>query len=303
MTGSGMGGMSGGTRASTAGVMLEPGFAFRGGRIVTEPAARRSRASTSAAASARPSRSAPPSTSRCRRSAPGLTDVDGLPRLVRDAVAADAGRLDRAVGDRPDRAAQERSRRADRERSSRARPAGRAQPERATGGSYVVARALGADETELVEVRVGGVDGYTFTARFLAWSAIATADGGMTASGALGPVGRLRPRAIRAGRRRGRHRTGVSDLARPSACWRPSALGAAVGRPPCQLRLLRGRDRRSRWPGSAARSATVVAAVAAPRPRPLRRCGLGARCPGRRPRRRARADRGSTRRRCGRGDR
>ena len=40
ITGSGMGGMSGGTRASTAGVMLEPGFAFRGGRIATEPAGR-----------------------------------------------------------------------------------------------------------------------------------------------------------------------------------------------------------------------------------------------------------------------
>ena len=43
ITGSGMGGMSGGTMASTAGAMLEPGFAFQGGRVVTEGAARRIR--------------------------------------------------------------------------------------------------------------------------------------------------------------------------------------------------------------------------------------------------------------------
>ena len=35
--------MSGGTMASTAGAMLEPGFAFQGGRVVTEGAARRIR--------------------------------------------------------------------------------------------------------------------------------------------------------------------------------------------------------------------------------------------------------------------
>ena len=65
-------GMSGGTRASAAGVFLEPSFAWRGGRIVTERGgAARAVVPGRRPRRARRSRSAPRSTSRCRRRFPG----------------------------------------------------------------------------------------------------------------------------------------------------------------------------------------------------------------------------------------
>ena len=68
------------------------GFAFRGGRIVTERAAKRVRALRRRRASAdRRSRSARPSTSRCRGSTRAARG-GRLPRLVRPRVPADAGR-------------------------------------------------------------------------------------------------------------------------------------------------------------------------------------------------------------------
>jgi short subunit dehydrogenase-like uncharacterized protein len=59
--------MSGGTRASAAGALLDPSYAWRGGRLVTERGAARS---PSAAGSGRACRWGPPSTSRCRGSTP-----------------------------------------------------------------------------------------------------------------------------------------------------------------------------------------------------------------------------------------
>ena len=69
--------MSGGTRASTAGVMLEPGFAFRDGRIVTEPPARHGRrASRSAVASAQAVSVGSSEHFTLPPLSPGLTDVE-----------------------------------------------------------------------------------------------------------------------------------------------------------------------------------------------------------------------------------
>ena len=66
----GLGGMSGGTRASAAGAMIEPAFVWRDG-IRTERGAARVRAFEARRQEPRRrSRSAPPSTSRCRGSTP-----------------------------------------------------------------------------------------------------------------------------------------------------------------------------------------------------------------------------------------
>ena len=65
---------------------------------------------------------------------------------------------------------------------------GPAAEERARHGSYVVGTAYDAAGRELAEVRLEGVDGYTFTARFLAWAAQRAASEGFNGTGALGPV-------------------------------------------------------------------------------------------------------------------
>jgi short subunit dehydrogenase-like uncharacterized protein len=59
---------------------------------------------------------------------------------------------------------------------------------RDAGGSHVVAIARDAGGRALTEVHVEGVDGYTFTGRFLAWAARLALAGGVANSGALGPA-------------------------------------------------------------------------------------------------------------------
>ena len=81
--------------------------------------------------------------------------------------------------------------------------------ERSKSGSRIVAIASDAGGRQLSEVRVEGVDGYTFTARMLAWSAMQAVDGGVARNGRARPGRRLRPRTVegrcrRVGPRRGR---------------------------------------------------------------------------------------------------
>jgi len=187
LTGSGMGGMSGGTRASTAGVMLEPGFRFHDGRIVTEPAGRhvqsfavRGRDKQAVSVGSSEHFTLPPLS-------PGLTDVDvylgwfgamSRPMQIGSiglAAIRKVGPLKRGLVGLTRRVVT-------------GSTGGPSESERATGGSYIVARALDADGGRLAEVRLGGVDGYTFTANFLAFSAIRARDGGITGAGALGPA-------------------------------------------------------------------------------------------------------------------
>ncbi|MFN8112098.1 MAG: hypothetical protein U0R51_02750 [Solirubrobacterales bacterium] len=187
ITGSGMGGMSGGTRASTAGVMLEPGFAFRGGRIVSEQAGRhvasfdvrgRSRQAVSVGSSEHFTLPA---------LAPGLLDVEvylgwfgamSRPMQVGSfglAAVGKVGPLKRGLAGLT-------------HRFVKGSTGGPSAEERATGGSWIVARAYDGDGVTLSEVVLSGVDGYTFTARFLAWAATAALAGGIDGAGALGPA-------------------------------------------------------------------------------------------------------------------
>ncbi len=187
ITGSGMGGMSGGTRASTAGVMLEPGFAFRSGRIVSETPGRHvanfevgDRTKQAVSVGSSEHFTLPPLS-------PGLTDVEvylgwfgamSRPMQVGSIGLSAIGRIGPL----------KRGLSAVTERLVKGSTGGPTEAERATGGSYVVARAFGAGDAELATVRLSGVDGYSFTARFLAWSAIRARDGGIDGSGALGPA-------------------------------------------------------------------------------------------------------------------
>jgi short subunit dehydrogenase-like uncharacterized protein len=189
VTGGAMNGsaMSGGTRASAAGAMLEPGFAWRGGRLVAERGVARGRAFVVDGES-------------LKAVSVGSTEHFGLPRSfpeVRDVevylgwfgAASDAVRLAslgtslalKVPGVRP--VVTEVVGRAVRGSSG-----GPDEAARALTGSYVVAEAQDARGGVLTTARLHGVNGYDFTAGMLAWAAHAAAAGRLHGTGALGPV-------------------------------------------------------------------------------------------------------------------
>jgi short subunit dehydrogenase-like uncharacterized protein len=182
------GGMSGGTRASAAGMAIEPGYTFRGGRVVSERGARRV-----ASFELAPGRTAP-------AVSVGSSEQFTLPRLrpellevdtylgwfgpasrplqlfsaasslvtkvpgVKPGIQALAGRLVKGSTGGPDAAA------------------------RARSGSLVLARVYDAGGRDLAAVRLAGPNGYDLTAGFLAWGAETALSGGLQGVGALGPV-------------------------------------------------------------------------------------------------------------------
>ena len=187
-------GASAGTRASATGVLLEPGYAFRGGRIVSERTA------------AHVTSFKIDGTKREAYSL-GASEHFALPRLRRAAGAGAVpaqpltdvgvylgwfGRATRLVhyssvltapvGSLPGvrRALDVSARRIQR---SRAAPA----PAEAIG-SDVVAVARDPGGRELAVVHLAGGDPYLFTARILAWAAGQAAAAGVQPAGALGPV-------------------------------------------------------------------------------------------------------------------
>ncbi|HMJ35935.1 MAG TPA: saccharopine dehydrogenase NADP-binding domain-containing protein [Baekduia sp.] len=185
--GGGAGSMSGGTRASAAGVMLEPSFAWRGGRLVTERGGARGR-SFALDGSARKGLSVG-STEHFGLPAafPGLREVDvylgwfgGATDAVR-AFALGASLLGKVPGVRP--ALNELV-----ARTVRGSSGGPDADARAASGATVVAEAQDAGGRTLASARLEGVNGYDFTAGMLAWSAHAAATGRVHGVGALGPV-------------------------------------------------------------------------------------------------------------------
>jgi short subunit dehydrogenase-like uncharacterized protein len=188
-------GTSAGTRASVTGVLLEPGYAFRGGRIVTERTAARI---TSFMVGGK----------KRQALSIGSSEHFALPRLRRaagaDGVAAQVPLTDVGVylgwfG---------RATRIVRYGSALATPvsslpgvrrtldaaARRIQRSRAAPGtaaairSDVVAVAADASGRELAAVHLTGGDPYSFTAPILAWAAGKAAAEGVRPAGALGPV-------------------------------------------------------------------------------------------------------------------
>jgi short subunit dehydrogenase-like uncharacterized protein len=210
---------SAGTRASMLGVLLEPGYAFRGGRIVSERTSAhvasftvdgKAREAVSLGAAEhfalprlRPTAGAD--------SGQGVTDVDvylgwfgRASRAVSYASVLNAP-MGRLPGARRVLAAA--ARRVQRGRVAPSNPG----PIR----SDVVAVAADADGEELASIRLTGADPYSFTGRILAWAAAkAAADGvrsadGTPLAGALGPVeafgiAPLEAACAEAGFRRGR---------------------------------------------------------------------------------------------------
>ena len=183
----GPGGFSSGTRASGAGLLLEPGFAWRDGRLRRERTARRVRSFPIGGRDRLAVSYAGSEHYTLPRLTPGLRQVDvylgwfgrrsravqafsalGAPlaRLpgVRPLSRAAAGPLGRRTGQGPDEATRRASR------------------------SLVVAIATDDQDQERARVHLQGPDPYTLTARLLAWAATHAADNGLKGTGALGPV-------------------------------------------------------------------------------------------------------------------
>ena len=186
--GAGASGMSGGTKASAAGIAFEPSFAWHGGRIVTERGARSVRsfdigsghsvAGVSVGGSehfALPHIDPNlrdvgvylgwfgPMTKPMQIFSAGGAAVTKIPG-VRAGLGALSAKLVKGSTGGPDAAA------------------------RAGSRSVICAVASDADGRELSSVRLVGPNGYDLTADFLAWGSEQVAAGNASAAGALGPV-------------------------------------------------------------------------------------------------------------------
>jgi short subunit dehydrogenase-like uncharacterized protein len=188
MTGAGgASAMSGGTRASAAGALSFPGFAFSGGRIVTERGARRVR-EFDVAGRSRPAVSIGASEHfALPRLHDGLRDVGtwlgwfgplSRPLQVMSAAGAVAAKVP-GYGRATEALA---------ERFVKGSTGGPDPASRARTRSSVIAVASDRAGAPLAAVRLEGVNGYDFTAEMLAWGAMRALDGGLQGTGALGPV-------------------------------------------------------------------------------------------------------------------
>jgi short subunit dehydrogenase-like uncharacterized protein len=181
----GLGGMSGGTRASAAGAMFEPSFVWRDG-IRTERAAARVREFT-VGGRTKPAISVGASEHfTMPRLQPGLREVNAYlgwfahPRPMQAFSVVNSG-IAKVPGVKAGMSKLI-------ERFVETSTGGPDAEARAGTGSQVVAIAYGAGGEELATVEVGGVNGYTFTGNVLAWGASAALAGGIEKSGALGPA-------------------------------------------------------------------------------------------------------------------
>ncbi len=180
--------MSGGTRATAAGVMFEPAFAWRGGQLVTERSARSVRAfeigggfsaegvSIGASEHFALPQMAPnldqvgvylawfgAMTRPMQVLSAGVAVVTKVPG-VRSGLGALSGKLVKGSTGGPDAAA------------------------RAGSRSVICAVSYDADGHQRSSVRLNGPNGYDLTADFLAWGAEQVAAGKVSATGAVGPV-------------------------------------------------------------------------------------------------------------------
>jgi len=195
---SGGGGFSTGTLASGAGMLLQPSFAWRGGRLVRDRIASRVRAFPVRGRAWLGISYGASEHYALPRLAPGLREVEvclgwfGPRSRAVQAVSTVAAPLARlpgmaAVG------------RAVTATLARRTGGGPDEPARQASRSHVIAVATGADGRELARVRLRGPNVYTLTAGLLAWGARQAATRGVAGTGALGPVEAFGLEALQAG--------------------------------------------------------------------------------------------------------
>jgi short subunit dehydrogenase-like uncharacterized protein len=189
---------SGGTRASVAGLLLEPSFAFRDGRLRTERSAARVR-SFSVRGRRREGVSVGGSEHLALpRLHPSLRTVDvylgwfGPQSRLLQALSLVGSVIALVPGTRAAASAAA-------SRFARGSTGGPSAQDRARSCSRIVAVASDESGRSLAEVHLEGIDGYTFTAAMLAWGAVRAAEGGLRGAGALGPVDAFGLDALRDG--------------------------------------------------------------------------------------------------------
>jgi len=187
-TGAGPSSFSGGTKASVAGIAMEPVFAFRDGELRTvrnadryRRFALRGRELPAIAVGSSEHLGLPPAYPRLAEVNSYLGWFGPLSRPMQAFSLVGGGAM-RIPGARSLTGKLA-------ERFVRGSTGGPGREQRARSGSYIVAEACNAGGAKLAEVHLTGVDPYTFTAGILAWGARRAAADGMLASGALGPVG------------------------------------------------------------------------------------------------------------------
>jgi short subunit dehydrogenase-like uncharacterized protein len=187
ITGGSREGMSGGTRASLVGVIAEPSFAWRDGRIVTERGARRMR-EFEVDGRRQPAVSVGASENfTLPRIAPKLREVNtylgwfGPMSRAMQGMSLAGSALFKVPGTSSlfEKAA---------DRLVKGSTGGPDEQARAKSRSHIVGAAYDAAGHQLSEVHLAGVNGYDFTARILAWGAARVAAGGLHGTGAIGPV-------------------------------------------------------------------------------------------------------------------
>lgn len=175
--------LSGGTRASAAGIFVEPVHGFRGGRIVSERAARHVRefeGKTAVSIGATEQFALP-------RAYPQLRDVGvwlgwfGPASRPLQAVSAATELVTKLPGVTSAIGAVT-------SKLIKGSTGGPGADERAKARSRILGVASDRDGIPLCTVQLEGVNAYDFTAGMLAWSAMRAADGGLQGDGALGPV-------------------------------------------------------------------------------------------------------------------
>jgi short subunit dehydrogenase-like uncharacterized protein len=189
---------SGGTKASAAGVITDPGFAWRGGRLVSERQAARVRRFRMDGAS-RPAVSISASEHiALPRLHPELRDVGvylgtfGTAARPMQALSAISSMLTRLPGGRA-------ATHAALSRFVKGSTGGPSADLRSRSGSAVVAAAYDAGGSAVSRVHLAGINVYDFTAGMLAWGAERAATGGLQDTGALGPAEGFGLDALQAG--------------------------------------------------------------------------------------------------------
>jgi short subunit dehydrogenase-like uncharacterized protein len=179
-------GMSGGTRASLAGALVEPGFVWRDG-IQTERSAKRMRSFDAAGKRRQAISVASSEHFTLPRLYPGLREVNaylgwfGSASRAMQAMSAFNAGIAKIPGVKSGIDALAR-------RAVKGSTGGPSEAEREGTGSAITAIAYSPEGDELTSVSVSGVNGYEFTGRILAWGAATAAESGMRGTGALGPA-------------------------------------------------------------------------------------------------------------------
>jgi short subunit dehydrogenase-like uncharacterized protein len=185
---------SGGTRTSAAGIMLEPGFSYRDGRIVTERGGAHVRAFEVNGRERQALSVASTEAFSLPRLHPTVRDVSVYLGAFGSATRAMAAfsLLGHVPGVRPALGAAAR-------RFIKGSTGGPDAAERAKSRAHIVAVASNSAGSPLATVHLEGASPYDYTGEMLAWAATTARDGGLRGSGALGPVEAYGLDALRVG--------------------------------------------------------------------------------------------------------